>query len=221
MIPTPDLSHLKPVDYEHVYEPAEDTFILLDALEQDADELRRLRPRLSLEIGSGSGCASAFLGSILGPSEALFLCTDINPHACMCTTATGQQNKTPLNGINTSLAYPLLSRLQSAVDIILFNPPYVPTVPDEATMAQSARGIGGAWAGGEDGMQITHVFLPHVSRLLSPGGRFYLVAVAENNIPAIQQRMSEEYSLDSQIVLRRRAGREHLSVIRFTKAQKV
>ena len=41
--PTPDFSHLTQVDYDHVYEPAEDTFLLLDALEKDAGYLKNLR----------------------------------------------------------------------------------------------------------------------------------------------------------------------------------
>ncbi|KAJ7650207.1 S-adenosyl-L-methionine-dependent methyltransferase [Roridomyces roridus] len=215
MIPTPDLSHLRPADYEHVYEPAEDTFILLDALEQDEELLKSIQPRVALEIGSGSGCASSFLGSITGPSSVLYLCTDINTHACSCTQATGRQNKIPLDSIHTSLSHPFLSRLRHSVDIILFNPPYVPTHQEEAFTAQTERDIGGAWAGGADGMQVTERFFPQVAELLSPRGRFYLVAVAQNDVPAIQRRMRAQYGLDSEIVLKRRAGREHLSVVRF------
>jgi release factor glutamine methyltransferase len=61
-----------------------------------------------------------------------------------------------------SLALPLLSRLRHSVDILLFNPPYVPTVIDEAENAQGTAGIEGSWAGGLDGMQITDVFLQTV-----------------------------------------------------------
>ncbi|KAJ7275418.1 S-adenosyl-L-methionine-dependent methyltransferase [Mycena haematopus] len=217
MIPTPDLSHLRPADYEHIYEPAEDTFILLDALEQDAEQLKSLSPRISLEIGSGSGCVSSFLGNITGPSAVLYLCTDINPYACKGTIATGLQNKISLDPVNASLAYPLLARLHKSVDIILFNPPYVPTVYDEASGAQKDRDIEGSWAGGQDGMQVTDRFLPQVADLLSPRGRFYLVAVTQNNIPDIQRRMQENYALESKVLLRRRAGGEHLSVLLFTR----
>ncbi|KAF8202949.1 putative methylase [Pholiota molesta] len=216
MIPTPDLSHLTKDDYEKVYEPAEDTFILLDALEEDAEALKDIQPSVCLEIGSGSGCVTSFIGSILGPS-VLYLCTDINPHACKCTRRTGIQNKVDINVVNGSLASPFEYRLAHKIDVIVFNPPYVPTSEEEALDAQTSRDIGGAWAGGADGMQVTNVLLNRIEGLLSPSGRFYLVALKQNDIPSIIRTMQESYRLKGETVLQRRAGREHLFIIRFTR----
>lgn len=55
-----------------------------------------------------------------------------------------------------------MHRLSHAVDVLLFNPPYVPTYADEADDAQHDAGIAGAWAGGADGMQITNTVLQQV-----------------------------------------------------------
>jgi len=215
MIPTPDLSHLAPGDYETVYEPAEDTYILLDALEKDEGNIKACSPRLCLEIGSGSGCVSAFLARMLGHSNCLYLCTDINPRATFCTFRTGLQNNTLLDPLNTSFANSLLHRLHRSVDILIFNPPYVPTEPLEALQAQGEMSISSSWAGGIDGMEVTNTFLQTVGDLLSPEGRFYLIAVASNKVSEIALRMKANFGLDCEDMLQRRAGREELHVLRF------
>jgi len=83
--------------------------------------------------------------------------------------------------------------------------------------AQRGAGIAGSWAGGVDGMQVTKALLGQVDNLLSPRGQFYLVAVKQNNIPKIQEYMENDFSLRSEIVLQRRAGCEHLYVLRFSR----
>lgn len=64
--------------------------------------------------------------------------------------------------INGSLDTPIAQRLTGKVDVVLFNPPYVPTSAQEALKAQAHGNIGGAWAGGSDGMQVTDIFLRRV-----------------------------------------------------------
>ena len=68
----------------------------------------------------------------------------------------------PLSPVHTSLAYSLLPRLRNQVDILLFNPPYVPTGDVELGLAQDSAEISGAWAGGLDGMEVTNLLLENV-----------------------------------------------------------
>ena len=68
----------------------------------------------------------------------------------------------PLEPVVASLARPLTNRLEHAVDILVFNPPYVPTYDEEMHAAQHDTGISGSWAGGADGMQVTDALLRQV-----------------------------------------------------------
>jgi len=158
-IPTPQISHITEEDYEHVYEPAEDSFILLDALEADALVLRDLKPALCVEIGSGSGIASTFMGTLLGSGEACVMSTDINAYAAAVTLRTGDANDVALNPILGNLLDPVEARMAGQIDLLIFNPPYVVTDDDELVATQNGRDIGGAWAGGSLGMAVTNILL--------------------------------------------------------------
>ena len=89
-------------DFENVYEPAEDSFILLDALESEIKTIQELKPTFALEIGPGSGIISAAIANITINKEQLkklcfvFSC-DINSLACKATQRTAYQNNVSSN----------------------------------------------------------------------------------------------------------------------------
>ncbi|XP_031707813.1 methyltransferase N6AMT1 isoform X1 [Anarrhichthys ocellatus] len=232
--PTPVYSHAGRGDFRDVYEPAEDSFLLIDALEKDAALLQQMSPCVCLEVGSGSGVVSAFLASLVGPS-ALYLCTDVNPAAAQCTAKTASCNKASLQPVITSLAEGLLPRLSGEVDVLLFNPPYVVTPSEEVVQPRAAgglqftdeeqfitvlffqvgsSGIEAAWAGGKRGREVTDRFLPVVAQLLSSKGLFYLVTIAENE-PEEIIRFLGKCGLRGETCMSTRAGNERLSVLRF------
>ncbi|PKK80662.1 hypothetical protein RhiirC2_833117 [Rhizophagus irregularis] len=214
MIPTPNLDHLSPGDYELVYEPAEDTFLLLDALEKDAEFLRNeIKPCICLEIGSGTGCVSTFLGKILGDGTALLICTDINPYASAITNKTGYHNSIQLDSITTNLVNGLLPRLYHSIDILCFNPPYVVTTSDDLCLSKSI--IEKAWAGGIDGREIIDKMLPLVDKLLSDKGVFYLLLINENKPNEVCEIIKNNYHLQSEVLLSRLAGREKQLILKF------
>ncbi|SCZ87517.1 BZ3500_MvSof-1268-A1-R1_Chr2-2g04983 [Microbotryum saponariae] len=221
MIPTPSTSHLSKLDFESVYEPAEDTFALLDALE--ADRARLQGSQLCLEIGSGSGVVSTFLGTLLDPNSALLLTTDLSLPACLATHETPRLNslRTPFEIVQTDLCTCLFPRLQHACDVIVFNPPYVPTYEDELELARMEGLLERAWAGGADGMQVTDRLLDVVEvRVGWEGGNsrglFYLVTIVQNKPQQIIEGL-EKKGLRGEVVLKRRAGGEHLHILRFSR----
>ena len=57
-LPTPYFAHLSSDDWEHVYEPSEDTFLMMDALEAEQETIRSRRSGILL-------IAEAWTGSVV------------------------------------------------------------------------------------------------------------------------------------------------------------
>ena len=205
-----------------VYPPSDDTFLLLEALAHDGALLRESRPMVCLELGCGSGAVSAGLLEILHSkansagdgTTPLMLSLDKNPAAAKCTNAVLQTVPAERSAdvIQGSLTDCL--RQGSLVDIVICNPPYVPT--DEEEM--QGCGISISWAGGRRGREVIDALLPKVANILSVGGFFYLVCIAENDPDEILAH-GRVLGLRAEKTRQEQRGMEELFILRFQKLE--
>jgi len=227
-IKTPDTSHLTAKDFENVYEPAEDSFILLDALEIELNWIEELKPTFAIEIGPGSGIISSAIAGLSVNSESyrklcfVFSC-DINISACKATQLTAKQNNVSSNiaVICDNLLGGLSYRMKEKVDLVVCNPPYVITTEEELCNAKqhhtSNIGIEASWAGGKLGCDsVTNSLIQILPHILSPKGVCYIVLEKSNNPDKVAD-YAASYGFENSIVLERRAGREYLLVMKLVR----
>jgi release factor glutamine methyltransferase len=154
---------------DQVYPPAEDSHLLLRAA------LREIRPAdRVLEVGTGSGYVAA---SVLGRAASV-VATDINPHAVECARARG------VAAVRTDL----FSGLSGPFDIVLFNPPYLPTLPEE----RIDDWLEYALDGGPTGRVVIERFIADVGRVLSPFGRVLLLVSSLTGPDAVRELFARQ-----------------------------
>uniref|UniRef100_A0A2H1X1L7 Methyltransferase HEMK2 n=1 Tax=Spodoptera frugiperda TaxID=7108 RepID=A0A2H1X1L7_SPOFR len=195
---TPYQNHIDKADFDHVYEPAEDSFLLIDALEKDLEYLKKKNPTFCLEVGSGSGVVITAFGMAF--PQTFCLSTDINFKACVMSKQTAAYNKVKLDTCNMDL---MSSFTDNVFDVIIFNPPYVVTESEEC----GGCDITASWAGGTKGREITDRLLNMIPKKLAKNGVFYLLLIEENIPDEVVQIMSD-YGYKSEVVLKRKVRNE-------------
>lgn len=218
MLPTPYVK----CDYDKVYEPSEDSFLLLDCLEIERGFLKkRFGGKLSIvcELGPGSGIVTTFMMQNEIPTnanESIYLASDVNPWALETTCETVKRNnceKTFLEVLQSDLATNIR---RNEIDLLVFNPPYVPAenVPDLPEEGENPdKWLDLALLGGPEGMDITCKVLNTLDMILSPNGVAYILFCARNRPEDMVRAMSDSW--DIKLVEQRKAGWEILSVYRF------
>ena len=155
-----------------VYEPAEDSYLLIDAARGEiAGSNRRLR---ILEIGTGSGIVTAAM--MRDAPEHRYAATDISPHAVTCARA----NRVPV------VRADLFRGIRGRFDLIIFNPPYLPTTPAERVDGWLDR----AWNGGADGRAVINRFLGQAPAFLADRGSILLLLSSLTGIETVRERMA-------------------------------
>jgi release factor glutamine methyltransferase len=159
----PDLAEHR--DVETVYQPAEDSRLLADAVVEAVEAGDRL-----LDVGTGSG----YVAHRAKEAGARVVGSDLNPEACEQAADAG----VPVVRADLTSAF-----RADSFDVVTFNPPYLPEPED---------GGWGDWmetalSGGEDGRAVVDPFLDDVGRVLAPGGRVYLLVSTLTGLDEVRE----------------------------------
>ncbi|CAK7909205.1 eRF1 methyltransferase catalytic subunit Mtq2p [[Candida] anglica] len=217
MFPTPEV---RSVHYEKVYEPSEDSFLLLDCFEEEKPYLStkftdKTSSPVVVEIGTGSGIVTTFIQQNILP-QGIYIATDVNPHACRAVLDTAKVNAA--HSIDTCQMSLTSAIRGNSVDVLVFNPPYVPAddVPAIPTTEDDETWLDLALCGGPEGMDVTWKVLDELDSTLSQQGAAYILFCARNKPDEVQEKMRARGWVVTE-VLKRKAGWEVLSILRITR----
>jgi release factor glutamine methyltransferase len=185
---------MNPDCLDEIYPPAEDTFLLLEAALEEARPEDR-----AIEIGCGRSLISQ---QLLNRVRSL-VATDINPFAVQMAAECGLE----------AVRADLFRGIKGRFDLVLFNPPYLPT-PEE----ERAEGwINYALDGGPGGSETIYRFLEDLKDHLHPKGRALLLISSLNNLEEVR-RMACDRGLSAQIISSKRYFFEQLMVLKLVVA---
>jgi len=152
----------------NVYIPSDDTFVLLEEALKVVCETDYV-----LEVGTGSGIISKFLSK----KAKSVIATDINPYAV---------KNARINAVNVRTGH-LFANLAYYFDVIVFNPPYLPTLTEGY---EPKDWLNKAWDGGPTGIEVIMEFLSEVTNYLAEAGKVLIVISSLTDLRKIVTKMT-------------------------------
>lgn len=177
-----------------VYSPEADTTLLLSAARAEVQH-----GDFVLEVGTGTGLIAAEMAKV-----TRVVATDINPHAVFCAHRTG------IDVVQTDL----FGGLRGPFDLVLFNPPYLPTQPEE----RMNDWLEFALDGGASGRAIIDRFVDEVGRVLAPGGRILLLVSSLTGLPEVRKFCSG-FCYSAHVILQETVEDEVLYVLKIIRKE--
>jgi release factor glutamine methyltransferase len=185
--------------HEDVYRPAEDTFLLAKAVQQS------VRPgQAFLEVGCGAGLVSL----VAARAGAQVTATDLNPRAVELVQHNARENGLKVRAVQTDL----LGGVAGPFDAVAFNPPYLPTAPEEYVPGP----LNLAFDGGPDGNATVLRFAAQVGAL-RPLPATVLVVHSSLSDPAPLERAMAGAGYRCAVLLQEAHFFERLTVRAFTR----
>lgn len=173
---------------EGVYNPAEDSYLLIKAIEVNGGEK-------ALDMGCGCGIVAMHLAK----NGCSVTACDVNQKAVENSMINAERNGLKIKCVKSNL----FENINDKFDLIVFNPPYLPTENEDIS-----------WDGGEEGIEVIEEFLKDAKNYLNEGGKIYLVSSSISNFKKLIEKFKHMYRFKE--VVEERYFFEKISVYEIT-----
>ncbi|EOM75496.1 methyltransferase domain-containing protein [Rhodococcus rhodnii] len=160
-----------------VYRPQSDTHLLSDAI---SDHAMRLGTR-AIDLCTGTGAVAIHAARC---GAARVTAVDVSRRAAATALVNARLARADVEVRRGDLAAPVAGR---EFDLVLSNPPYVPTDP----AAPPPHGAARAWDAGGDGRSVLDRICRAAPQLLAPGGTLLLVQSALSGVEKTLAMLAE------------------------------
>ncbi|MFX1420580.1 MAG: HemK2/MTQ2 family protein methyltransferase [Promethearchaeota archaeon] len=177
-------------NFEKVYAPSDDTYLLLDYFKNRIDnsffdgininEIKNL-----LDLGTGTGIIAIFFllikKQIINFNPKIYA-SDISKNAIKCAKLNQKANEIhdEINFLYSDLFNSFPVNLKNSFNIIIFNPPYLPS--SRLIREEQKKDIDHSWNGGEEGHEVLINFLEKAIQFINLQKKHYIYCITSSRI---------------------------------------
>jgi len=192
-------------DFKNVYYPSDDTYLIIDYFknnisEKSFDGIKIEKIKNILDLGTGTGIIAIFLLYLSEYYENFnpkIYASDILKEAIDCAKINEKLNKFEgrIQFFHSNLFASFPDNLRNLFDVIIFNPPYLPS-SNLINDKKKKKNIDYSWDGGIEGFNILLDFLKVAKNYLKISSRnmsyIYFISSSKTNLKELELKMIKE-----------------------------
>jgi release factor glutamine methyltransferase len=212
--------------FETVYSPSDDTYLLLDYFKkaitlEHFDGLKLSNITNILDMGTGTGILAIFfqkLTDLITNFNPKIYASDILSEALVCAKSNEKLNNinNKIQFIQSDLFNSFPDKFQNSFDIIIFNPPYLPSIEYHDSKKKSSK-LDISWDGGPKGYELFLRFIKQFQLFikLDSSSFGYYISSSHTDLDELNIQI-EKYKLFNEILLKKHVSFEDIFLNRLS-----